>query len=228
MIEFKIPKEDPKKFILYLWKIIDLEKISQDNLIFYISYRLFLLSPDKVNKFIKKSIENNLIEITDDKKISLNPKLREDFDIWQKKREDHIKKKEKDNNLRIDILEDLENKKKNNFNTLLKAFSDKGTINRAVSISTDTIKLSLFDQEKKSIRVTFIGREKESYFIEIDQNKKIIRHNCHDYNERRAKNKKFCKHLARLFLILKEQNQNFTEQLLGDIADTINNWEFLS
>lgn len=228
MIDFKIPKENPLELILYIWKIIDLPKISKSDLLHQITFKLYLLPPEKTANFINKSIENNLLKINLDNTISLSDKLENKFKSWQKKREEIINRKERDVKTKNIILKDLDKKKNSDYNVLLKIFSDKSTINRAVSISTELIKFLEVNQDKEVVKAQFLGSKKESYSIEIDLKKKTIKHNCHDYVERRAPNKKFCKHLTRLFLIMKEKNKKFVENLLSNLADSINEWEYLS
>ena len=46
--------------------------------------------------------------------------------------------------------------------------------------------------------------------------------------ERRAPKKRFCKHIAKLFLDLKDNNKEFIVSILNDIADSVNNWNFIN
>ena len=112
MIELKFPKEDPPKIILHLWKIIDLKMISRVDLVYLISFKIYLMPPDKADNFIKKSIENSLLKINSDNMISLANKLEEKFNIWQEKREEIIKRKEEEIKAKVHILKDLNKKKK--------------------------------------------------------------------------------------------------------------------
>ena len=62
----------------------------------------------------------------------------------------------------------------------------------------------------------------------MGRSKKLIKHNCHDFETRRSKNKTFCKHLAKFIMLLKEDDQEFTEKFLKNLANDIENWEFTS
>ena len=110
----------------------------------------------------------------------------------------------------------------------MKAFLDKGTINRTVSISEDDFAISEFNFEKGIIKTEVTGSKAEPYIIEVNtKNKKII-HDCHDFQTKRSVNKKFCKHLAKLFLLLKEKDEESATNFLSEIAENINKWEFMS
>ena len=108
----------------------------------------------------------------------------------------------------------------------MKAFLDKGTINKTVSISDEDFAITEFSFEKGIIKTEVTGSKKEPYLIEINtKNQKLI-HNCHDFETRRLENKKFCKHLAKLFLLLKEKDEESATNFLSEIAENINKWEF--
>ena len=78
----------------------------------------------------------------------------------------------------------------------------------------------------KNIEKSCIGTKEESYNISINTNDKIIKHNCHDFETRRSQEKKFCKHLVKLFFLLKDENQEQTEQFLSRIGENIDDWDF--
>ncbi len=72
------------------------------------------------------------------------------------------------------------------------------------------------------------GSQKIPYNIDINISEKVIKHNCHDFRTKRAVNKKFCKHLAKLFLLLKIKNADLASYFLESITKDINNWNFLA
>jgi len=73
-----------------------------------------------------------------------------------------------------------------NYNTLLKAFLDKGTINRAAILSDENFNIKEFDYNNGIITVEVVGIKESSYNIEINTKNKTLVHNCHDFQERRA------------------------------------------
>ena len=227
-MNFAIPRKNPTEFVLYIWKIIDLPFIPLNDLIYTISFELFLLSPQKAKEFIQNAIENEFLEIDEYDNLSLSQNLNEKLQNWQTKRKETILSKLDTAQKRAKAVNNFETDKNSNFNILLKAFLDKGTINRTVSISEDDFAITEFSFSKGSIKAEFAGSKKEPYLIEINiKNKKII-HDCHDFETRRSENKKFCKHLAKLFLLLKEKDEESATNFLSEIAENINKWEFIS
>ncbi len=227
-MSFSIPRNNINEMVLYIWKIIDLPYISQDDLIFKISFELFILAPDKAKNFINNCIKDNLIIKDEKHNLKLSKVLSDKLINWQNERKKIILEKI-NSRLKISKIEDEPSKNGlSNFNVLLKAFTDKGTLNRSVSISNAAFDVLKFDAERGIIKATVTGSKEESYIIEININEKVIRHNCHDFETRRANNKKFCKHLTKLFLLLKEKNDSSTEFILNEIAVDIDKWEFLS
>ncbi len=227
-MNFAIPRKNPPEFVLYIWKIIDLPIIPLNDLIYAISFELFLLSPQKAKEFIQNAIENELLEIDEYDNLSLSQNLNEKLQNWQTKRKETILSKLDTAQKRARAVNNFETDRSSNFNVLLKAFLDKGTINRTVTISEEDFHITEFDFEKGSIKAKVAGSKMEQYIIKINiKNEKLI-HNCHDFQTRRSENKKFCKHIAKLFLLLKEKDEESAINFLNEIAENINNWEFTS
>ncbi|TFG29825.1 MAG: hypothetical protein EU532_02410 [Promethearchaeota archaeon] len=227
-MNFTIPRKNPSEMLLYIWKIIDLPNISMNELLYTISFELFFLTPNKAQEFIQSSIKNKLLEIDEKHTLSLSEPLKKTLKKWQANRKEailsKIQTKEKNNK----ALDNFKKNKTSTFNTLLNAFLDKGTINRTASISEEDFNLIELDLQEGKIKAQVAGSKKLPYIIEINNIKKQIIHNCHDFQTKRAENKKFCKHLAKLFLLLKEKNEESATSFLREIADNINSWEFSS
>ncbi len=226
-MNFAIPRNNTSEMLLYIWKIINLPFISYKDLLFRLSFELFLDPPEKIKKFIDKCISDKLIVKNEDQILSLSEKLNTQLNNWQEKREIEVKKKmniaSKISSLKNDIT-----KKSTNFSVLINAFVDKGTLNRSVTVSDAAFEVIEYDRSKGIIKSKVKGSKEDSYLIEIDINKKILRHNCHDYETRRANNKKFCKHITKLFLLLKEKNEDQAEFFLSKLAENIDLWDFVS
>jgi len=75
-MNFKIPRKNPSEMLLYIWKIIDLPNISMNDLLYTISFELFLLTPNKAQEFVQTSIKNNLLEIDGKNTLSLSEPLK--------------------------------------------------------------------------------------------------------------------------------------------------------
>lgn len=227
-MNFAIPRKNPSDLVLYIWKIIDIPHISLNDLLYTISFELFLLSPQKSLEFIQNSIETKLLEIDEYDKITLSQNLNKKLQNWQSKRKETILSKIDSTKQSVRAVNNFETDRSSNFKILLKAFLDKGTINRTVSISEEDFSINEFNFEKGSIKAEYKGSKKEPYIIEINTNNKTLIHNCHDFQTRRLDNKKFCKHLAKLFLLLKEKDEISATNFLSEIAENINKWEFTS
>jgi uncharacterized protein YecE (DUF72 family) len=80
---------------------------------------------------------------------------------------------------------------------LLREFTDKGRISRAETIRSSSI--SFKKQTASLIKATV-----KDYRIEIDLNKKTVRHDCEDWKKIVAE-KKLCKHVVRVFLSLPQE-----------------------
>ena len=212
---------------LYIWKIIELPYVSLIDLVYKISFELFLFSPEEAKKFIDKAIHKGYLIVGTGNKLNLSDALALELNNWHKER-------------RVEILENInkstnithftDNFKKNSsnkFNILLKAFLDKGTINRAVLVSDSAITINTFDPHGKIVKAEVKGSQKIPYIIEISINEKILKHDCHDFQTKRAPNKKFCKHLAKLFLVLKEKDEKGATLFLENITKDINKWDFV-
>ena len=60
-MNFAIPRQDNTELSIYLWKIIDLPYIHLDDLLYKISYELFLFPPERATTFIKTLLKENLL-----------------------------------------------------------------------------------------------------------------------------------------------------------------------
>lgn len=212
---------------LYIWKIIELPFISLSDLIYKLSFELNLFSPKDAKEFIKKALHNGFLIIDNDNKLSLSDALNLELKNWHRKRRVEILKKV---NNSMSIAQNIDAFKKNSsskFNILLKAFLDAGTINRAVLVSDSAISINTFDPYGKIIKAEVKGSQKTPYIIEISSEEKVLKHDCNDFLTKRAQNKKFCKHLAKLFLLLKEKDEKGATIFLENITNDINKWDFV-
>ncbi|MFW9897017.1 MAG: hypothetical protein ACFFD7_14520 [Candidatus Thorarchaeota archaeon] len=116
------PRDNPKLLLLYIWKIINLPTISLNNLLFKISYELFLLPPNKAKEFINSSIENQMLVATEQNSLTLSDSLSSELKNWQKKRK-HLILKNINSKKKIHQLKShIEKRIPNNFSEYLKLF----------------------------------------------------------------------------------------------------------
>ncbi|HEC92015.1 MAG TPA: hypothetical protein ENI51_03325 [Candidatus Atribacteria bacterium] len=224
-INLTVPRKNDIEFLFYIWKIIDLPQIEIEDFIFKVSFELFLETPENIEKLLNNWLKNKILIKNKDGSISLAENLIKRFKKWQNSR-----RKEINDNIkhRKEFLKQYDKVKSetSDFNILLKGFLDNGMLKRAITVATEAFNFKKIDFEKGLILAEVKGRIEDSYTIEIDVSKKLLKHNCHDFITRRAKNKKFCKHLTKLFLILDKKNPNGTLKILKEITQNIDNWEF--
>ncbi|MFX1460261.1 MAG: hypothetical protein ACFFBT_12410, partial [Promethearchaeota archaeon] len=201
-MSFSIPRQNISEMVLYIWKIINFPEITYGNLLFKITFELFLYSPDEAKVFIEDAIKNELLIQDDHKNLKLSENLNSKFQAWQKNRKNEILRKIASYHKQSELKDTLEQNNKDEFNILLKGFTNKLTLNRAVGVLESAFNLNKVDLNEGLILGKVIGSKEEPYLFKIDVNKKELKHNCHDFQTRRAKEKKFCKHLIRLFLLL--------------------------
>lgn len=225
-MKFTIPRDNLSEMVLYIWKIIEYPQISLDELYYKISFDFFLYPPNETKKVIESAIKANYLIKTPDNNIKLSNNLEKQLKTWNLNQKDTIIRKiqqlQKQNQERTEFIEE----NKNQFNILLKALLDKGTINRAAGISDSDLKITEFSPQKGTLKATIKGSKEFPYDIEIDLNQKMIKHNCHDFETKRAQNYKFCKHLAKLFLILRKSDEGWANQALEKITTNIEEWTF--
>ncbi len=221
---FNIPRNNTSEMLSYIWKVIDLPFLSQNDLLYKISFVLYILTPEKAKIFIKNCIDHKFIIEDENENLKLSNSLMNNLNKWQSRRRNEILEK----SILINKSTDLNSNFNNDHKTLLKFFTDKTTINRAAIIPNSHFKLLVFNPKIGIIKSEVKGSKEEQYNIEIDVNKKVLKHNCHDFITRRAEEKKFCKHLLKLFLLLYAKNSTSTEFFLKNIAKNIDKWEFNS
>jgi len=224
-MNFAIPRKNNSEMLLHIWKIIDLPFIIYDDLFYRITFDLFIFPPEKAKIFINNCIQKKLL-VKDNNVLTLSEELNLELKNWHKKRENEVLGKIKAAKKIDQLKNDINKKESTNFSVLISAFVDKGTLNRSVSVSDAAFELLKYDPTQGIIKSKVKGSKEEFYIIEIDINNKILRHNCHDFETRRVENKKFCKHLAKLFLLLKDKNENIAEFFLSNLAENIDMWDF--
>ncbi|MHA2283839.1 MAG: hypothetical protein ACXAC5_23595 [Promethearchaeota archaeon] len=221
------PINNPELLLLHLWKIIDLPSISLKNLLFKISYNLFLLPPDKAIEFINSSIKKKLLIETEKNHLTLSNSLKAELKDWQKRRNNEIKQNINSVKKVHQIKTAMEKGKSTGFSGHLKSLVEKGTLNRAAKITNEAFVIKELDF-KGIIKATVSGSKEDPYIIEMDINNKCLKHDCHDFEARRSKSTQFCKHLTKFFLLLRESHKASTEQLLKSLSENLEKWNFIS
>lgn len=225
-MSFSIPRNDLSEMVLYIWKIINLPYISYKDLLYRMCFDFSLYSPNEAKIFINNAIKNNFIIQDNNKDLKLSKDLNSKLISWQKKRKADILGNMNSFIKQIELRTKFEQHGKDKFNILLKGFTDKPTINRAVAVPETAFNLKMNKITDGLLEATVAGSKEEPYRIKINLKSKELIHNCHDFETRRAKQKKFCKHLVRLFLLLKEEDNETATKILRNITENIEKWDF--
>ena len=143
---------------------------------------------------------------------------------WQIERKKVISEKETSSQHLREFNGEVENMTQ--FNSLFKIFVDSATIDRTASILQSD--LTFLEISNSVLKATVIGSKQDPYIIEINSPKRILKHDCHDFITRKSKEKKFCKHIAKMFLLLKDNNERIAKKILNEIAMHVNDWDFSS
>ena len=226
-MDLTIPRKNISDMVLYIWKIIGLSSISLNDLLYRLSFDLFLYDPKEAKIFVETAISQKFL-VLDGDNLKLSKEINQELLMWQKKRKEEIIEKltstRKIKDLRVEKGNLIKSSKQ--FKNLFKIFVDEATAGRSASILQSDIKILRFDDKSGILKATVKGSQENIYKIEIDIKQQTLKHDCHDFQTKKSKSKKFCKHLARLFLLLKEQDENSATYFIKEIGDNINKWEF--
>ena len=102
---------------------------------------------------------------------TLSKNLNQQLKNWQKKRKKAVLKKIVSSKQITQIQSDTGKEKSTNFNVLINSFTDKGTLNRSVSISDTAFEILECDSAKGILKSRVKGSKEESYIIEINTKK---------------------------------------------------------
>lgn len=89
----------------------------------------------------------------------------------------------------------------------------------------DEVKVTSLEMLDDLIKASFKG-SKDDYKLIINFDEKVIRHNCEDFIRNRMRNKKFCKHLTKIFIIINQKDKTYAIRLLNQIYLSLDKWEF--
>lgn len=227
-MKFNVPRNNPDDMLFYIWKILDLPHIYYEDLLYKLVFDYFLFTPDEALLFLDNSLTSGLLIKDQNKQLALSDNLYQDFLKWQKERQLEIQNKILARKKRYKAVKKIQNNYKSTFNQLLKKITDSAALNRAVTLSDEAVNIFNVDKKEGLLEAKIKGSKEESYIININVKEKTLIHNCHDFETRRAKAKMFCKHLIKLFLTLKKDNENLALYFLENIIKQVNDWDFSS
>jgi len=106
--------------------------------------------------------------------------------------------------------------KEKSIKELLLFFMEETYLNETIKIPSNKIRILQQDSKFKKFRI--IDKE---YSIEIDLEKKLIKHDCKFWIYQCSSQYKLCKHLGKIFLAIFEDD---SKEILKDII--LNDWKF--
>ena len=103
------------------------------------------------------------------------------------------------------------------FKEIIKNLTNKNTRNRVKSIPDDYVQLFRIDKENGIVEAEIQGSQTILYKLNLNisliNTSRVIDNDCPDYLTRKKQNNKFCKHIVKLFYVLKNQDYDFTYNL---------------
>ena len=122
-MDLKIPRKNLSEMVLYVWKIVGLPSVSQEDLIYMLSFNLFLYDISAAKEFISLAIEKGLFLKTSQNDISLSDNLKAKLQEWQIGRKVEIRERLKAIQI-VKRIEQTSKEESNNFTTLFRIFVD--------------------------------------------------------------------------------------------------------
>ena len=116
----------------------------------------------------------------------------------------------------------------NNFDDLILYFSNLDIDRTKKSIDKVKIKeLKEFILSKDTQIEACIKGSSSDYKLLIDFTHKKIKHGCYDFRQNKKNSKRFCKHITKVFIAIKdEKGDQVAESLLKRISNKLDEWEF--
>lgn len=188
---YTVPR-NPLQLVDYAFQALGKDRVSLQKLVFFISFDLRQYPPSRVMKILLDLQEKGLLKIVDD--VVVRPQV---------------------------ILPEFEPtvpSSSADLGELLQLFVSSSRLSRAVGMDDNAIDLQRISQNPLRIRAIVHGSRK--YALELDEELKQISHDCPDWQRVRVIHR-FCKHVAKLFLLLeKDEALRVLRSLQKD------SWEF--
>jgi len=188
---FTIPRS-PYGLVEYALTALGKNSVSVKDLIFFLSFDLRQMSPSRAQELIRKLQSSGHI-IIEDGQVRLGSNIESE-------------------------LEPTSKASTANLGGLLKQFVSSPRLTRAVGMDDAAIRFSQTASPPLRIEAKVFGSHE--YSLVLDEAKKRIEHDCPDW-KRVSVLQRFCKHVAKLFLLL---NQEDAVRILKSLRE--GSWEF--
>ncbi len=223
-----MPK-DLQNQVLHWWKILDSPTIQKDSLVYFLAFDLFIGSIEFVKKTIDEAIHQGfLLENPVKEELQLNNELNSKFLQWQEGGIGKVRKMDAILNTPWRDPRKIESDQV--YQVLISELVDPIIRNKAEQIRSSSIS---FIQTDFAHLITGIMNEPPTqkslveYKFTINPVEKSIFHNCNEFRILRQKEKRFCPHLARVFMKLFVQDKEKTIALLRNIVEQRDSWIFI-
>jgi hypothetical protein len=171
---YRVPR-DHLQLVDYAFRALGKNRVSTQQLVFFISFDLRQLPPSRVMKILQDLQTKGRLEIVDDEVLRPQGVLPE--------QEPSVPTSS------ADLGEQLQ------------FFVSSSRLSRAVGMTDDAIEFKRLSQNPLRIRAIVHGSRK--YSLELDEELMQISHDCPDWQRVRVIHR-FCKHVAKLFLLLEK------------------------
>ena len=188
---YSVPR-NPLHMVDYAFRALGKNRVPTQQLVFFISFDLRQFPPSQVMKILQDLHAKGKIEIVDNEVVRPQGVIH--------KREPSVTSSSADLGEQIQL------------------FVSSSRLSRAVGMSDNAIEFQRLSQTPLRIQAIVHGSQK--YSLELDEKLMQISHNCPDWQRVRVIHR-FCKHVAKLFLLLeKDEALRILRSLQKD------SWEF--
>jgi hypothetical protein len=188
---FSIPRS-PVRLVDYAIRALGKEQVPIQQLVFFLSFDIRQMAPSKALKLVERLQSEGQI-IIEDGFVKLSTEMVVDTEAPTQT-------------------------ETTNLGTYLRLFVSSSRLSRAVGMNDQVIEFTRMSQNPLKVEATVHGSQ--DYILILDETSKRIAHNCPDWR-RVSVLHRFCKHVAKLFLILEKEEAIRVLQSLQQES-----WEF--
>ena len=188
---FTIPR-NPRGLIEYAFRALGKNSVSVKDLVFFLSFDLRQMPPSRAHDLVKKLQSSGHI-VVEEGQVQLGPNIESEAQPTP--------------------VEDVAE-----LGDLLKQFVSSPRLTRAVGMDDKALRFKQTASPPLRIEARVFGSQE--YSLVLDEAKKRIEHNCPDWR-RVSVLQRFCKHVAKLFLLLKQED---AVRILESLHE--GSWEF--
>ena len=184
---------DSLHLVAYAFRALGKKSIPLQQLIFFLSFDLRQMPPSKAKKLIHDLHAEEKIVFTDEL-VSLSPDLVIESELPTPNSTE-------------------------NLGELLQHFVSSSRLSRAVGMSDQALEIKRVS--KNPLKIETIVHGSQDYILVLDEAQRQIQHNCPDW-KRVSVLHRFCKHVAKLFLLLEKDESIRVLQSLQEES-----WDFI-